>query len=1015
MFGVDEEGVTAKYADREAAVAEISANAKKISAGYTKERSTLPANSEEYVALVVYMPESVGNEANYKKGTTPPQITLGIDVFATQVEYESEKDSYGPDYDKDAPIVMDSVTTEAGKNAQLNFAAAPSTTTSSTIIDIPADALPVGSIVTAIIDTDNSLFNVNAAGAVVGAINVDMKVDGVDFDGELAAGEYFTVTTYISKGLEDVTVKYTGTDGKDDAIFVSYDPATGKLVFKTNHFSEYAVSGKALAYDIKNDVAFSEIDDVVEVLVSGETTIVIPEANKTTEFKGALEEAIAELPEEEQTIIQENLADVLYAAAIGETKYATLEDALKAAADGDTIVFLNDVIITSNWDARFTGGKMTNSVTIDGNGKTIKFTSTTDDKNHFAAFRFEKDAIVKNLTFDFSDAIGTINRARAISAKANLVVENCTFIGNPDITNDRAIIFGEGAGAAIGNVEVSVTGCTFVDWRVGVTDNENAQDAKSVVITNNTFKNASVNVSAFESVTFTGNKMDNGSVAIKSYSNAENLVVVANNNVLDETKDNTIGKTFYVVTAASMKRALNSGLSNITVILNNNIDLTESVTLAAGKNLVLDLNGYTLAGTFSGTGNQDFFLVKGNLTVNNGTITLTATQNQGWGAMSTIFDITGGGIVTLNNATIDNLGGTDMAFAVHMNNWGEVTLNANNTTFKSTYVAIRVFNSGYDMNNVTLENCTLEGGNYAFWVHNYTVADFGTEAKAEAQKKLLNLDILNGTNSFKYSKSAIRLGFTNSILMDENGCIIVSGADSLRVALTNGGIVKLYADVALDETVVIPENVKVVLDLNGKTISGTIHKNDGSIVKNEGSLTMKNGTISSTGNNGGSALVNKGSAVLENVTLNGAPTADGSWPSYTLNNTGVMTATNVKFTSYHGAVASYNNGALVTLNNCEIDMKGIPGFTSHGIYTYNNGAVVVNGGTYVNHAADQSSSGASVINGAVTVNAGTFNGRIENYYGTPVIKGGTFSVDPSRVQLSITRFRFFTLAGIFTA
>lgn len=33
---------------------------------------------------------------------------------------------------------------------------------------------------------------------------------------------------------------------------------------------------------------------------------------------------------------------------------------------------------------------------------------------------------------------------------------------------------------------------------------------------------------------------------------------------------------------------------------------------------------------------------------------------------------------------------------------------------------------------------------------------------------------------------------------------------------------------------------------------------------------------------------------------------------------------------------------------------------------------------------------------AVTVNAGTFNGRIENYYGTPSIKGGTFSADPTR-------------------
>jgi hypothetical protein len=169
----------------------------------------------------------------------------------------------------------------------------------------------------------------------------------------------------------------------------------------------------------------------------------------------------------------------------------------------------------------------------------------------------------------------------------------------------------------------------------------------------------------------------------------------------------------------------------------------------------------------------------------------------------------------------------------------------------------------------------------------------------------------------------------------------------------------------------------------------------GAVVENNGTLTIKNGTISSTANNGGSAIKNNGALTVEDATLNGAPNADGSWPAYTVNNTYKMTATNTKFTSYHGSVASYGDGALVTLNNSEIDMAGIPGFTSHGIYTYNAGKVVVNGGTYANKATDQASSGASVINGAVEVYAGTFSGRIENYYGTPVLKGGTYSVKPN--------------------
>ena len=241
---------------------------------------------------------------------------------------------------------------------------------------------------------------------------------------------------------------------------------------------------------------------------------------------------------------------------------------------------------------------------------------------------------------------------------------------------------------------------------------------------------------------------------------------------------------------------------------------------------------------------------------------------------------------------------------------------------------------------------------------------------------------------------------------DENAWaegMVVHTADDLQAALNNGVTnIQLINDIVADETIVIPAPAAstyslrslpnaVVIDLNGNTITGTMHKNDGAVIKNAGTLVLKNGTVSSTANNGGSALVNNGTAALENVTLNGAPNADGSWPSYTLNNTGVLTATNVKLTSYHGAVASYGEGALVTLNDSEIDMAGIPGFTNHGVYTYNNGAVVINGGVYVNKAADQGATGGSVINGAVTVNGGTFSGRIENYYGTPVIQGGTFS------------------------
>ena len=69
--------------------------------------------SEKTVTLVVWMPTTVGNEANHGTGKAQPSIDLGVAVYATQVEHE--EDSFGPDYD--AGVNFTTVTTEEGFRA----------------------------------------------------------------------------------------------------------------------------------------------------------------------------------------------------------------------------------------------------------------------------------------------------------------------------------------------------------------------------------------------------------------------------------------------------------------------------------------------------------------------------------------------------------------------------------------------------------------------------------------------------------------------------------------------------------------------------------------------------------------------------------------------------------------------------------------------------------------------------------------------------------------------------------
>ena len=92
------ENQSTSFADRNAARTAVT-DAGNI-ATYTKTGS-IAANdtNAQYVALVVYMPETVGNEANYV-GDTAPSIDLGVKLVATQ--YTKESDSFDDQYDKDA-------------------------------------------------------------------------------------------------------------------------------------------------------------------------------------------------------------------------------------------------------------------------------------------------------------------------------------------------------------------------------------------------------------------------------------------------------------------------------------------------------------------------------------------------------------------------------------------------------------------------------------------------------------------------------------------------------------------------------------------------------------------------------------------------------------------------------------------------------------------------------------------------------------------------------------------------
>lgn len=114
------------YADRDAAAAAAGTelglkdyNGKTKSLAPKSEDAAV--NDEDYVALIVYMPETVGNEANYR-GDSIPSIELGVNLVATQME--GEFDSFGDDYDEGANHPGFKVTTANDLQNALNEAKA---------------------------------------------------------------------------------------------------------------------------------------------------------------------------------------------------------------------------------------------------------------------------------------------------------------------------------------------------------------------------------------------------------------------------------------------------------------------------------------------------------------------------------------------------------------------------------------------------------------------------------------------------------------------------------------------------------------------------------------------------------------------------------------------------------------------------------------------------------------------------------------------------------------------------
>jgi len=468
---------------------------------------------------------------------------------------------------------------------------------------------------------------------------------------------------------------------------------------------------------------------------------------------------------------------VTYVAKVGGEYYTDLKEAVKAmTAENNELNILDNITVDYKWDCRpvskgGTGATFTFPVVINGNNNTIKFTGEINDGfNHLAVFRPEAEATFMNLTVDMSEAISVFqNRFSVISSKdANLTVENCNFIGSETYTNARAIIFGETADN--NDAEIVVSGCTFTNFRYGVTDNLNGKDVASVEVTGSEFSNASINVSASEEVVITDNVVDGGFVKVTSYTQSpeQNLTVTVTGNTLDEdfAADNQIqagtvinaqdGFITPVVDAdgvkyVSLQTAINKVPAGATITLLEDISLTAQdaqtffkpaynresyagLIIPDDKTITINLNGKTISYVDEHYDVDNVGILNlGNLTIND---SVAFARNSSAGGKITYKPVAGSstyskfystifncGTLTVNGGTIENTAEaeTDVTNAVDNHSrlsheYGNdciLTVNGGHLT-GAYYYAIRQYTHYFEgvKNRVTINNGTIEGGIY---------------------------------------------------------------------------------------------------------------------------------------------------------------------------------------------------------------------------------------------------------------------------------------------------------------
>jgi len=456
------DNVTTKFAGREEARDALT-KSELISKGYTKADKIEAGAPAQYVALVVYMPEEVGNEANHAKNYAAPKIELGINVIATQVI--SENDSFGNDYDDGASFPETDLTTgitvtvTPDANNKVSTELTISSSSAPVYATVPAGVqLEAGttSMTLSVSEMANSKVEI-PLGVNEIKRSLDVHISGVAASNTVPM--LITVPKAMMTGLNmgnyklyhvengtPVQMTYVADAAELDAHNeFTYDPVTGDVTMALASFSEVALVAEPPKWEGNFDYSWYDADATEYIIANADElagfSAIVGGMNGQTQnsFSGKTIKLVSDinLGDEES----ENKTNIIFY----------------------PIGYYNSDGTYERTNTAITSGLRNFEGTFDGNGHTIAnfYQNTWEMKGdhdwYDATLQYYRDGMglfgkvyggtVKNLTVDNFSSDGEIATTGVIAAYA----EGATF-ENIAITNCNPRVYNIGNGGIVGCV-----------------------------------------------------------------------------------------------------------------------------------------------------------------------------------------------------------------------------------------------------------------------------------------------------------------------------------------------------------------------------------------------------------------------------------------------------------------------------------------------------------------------------------------------------------------------------------